>query len=48
MTVLEQTTHGLNQSVAHVDFMVGSATMDVDGIQFDGTVVPIFRHGDWA
>lgn len=48
MTVLEQTTHGLNQSVAHVDFMVGSAAMDVDGIQFDGTVVPIFRHGDWA
>ncbi|EPC99290.1 leucyl aminopeptidase, partial [Lacticaseibacillus paracasei subsp. paracasei Lpp227] len=32
----------------HVDFMMGSADMNIDGIKADGTVVPIFRNGDWA
>lgn len=39
---------GLNRSDVHVDFMIGSNQMDVDGIRADGTVVPIFRNGDWA
>ncbi len=39
---------GLNRSDVHVDFMIGSDKMDVDGIREDGTVVPIFRQGDWA
>ncbi|KXT77569.1 aminopeptidase [Streptococcus sp. DD13] len=39
---------GLNRSDVHVDFMIGSDQMDVDGIREDGTVVPIFRQGDWA
>lgn len=43
---LEQ--HGLNQSITHVDFMVGSEDMDIDGISADGTVEPIFRKGNWA
>jgi len=43
---LEQ--HGVNSSITHVDFMIGSAQMDIDGIRADGTVEPIFRNGNWA
>lgn len=39
---------GLNRSNIHVDFMIGSDQMDIDGIKEDGTSVPIFRNGDWA
>lgn len=40
--------HGLNQSITHVDFMIGSEKMDIDGILHDGTTEPIFRNGNWA
>jgi aminopeptidase len=40
--------HGLNQSITHVDFMIGSAEMNIDGIKEDGTSEPVFRNGDWA
>lgn len=39
---------GLNRSDVHVDFMVGSSQMNVDGVREDGSRVPIFRNGDWA
>ena len=39
---------GLNLSDVHVDFMIGSNQMDIDGIREDGTRVPLFRNGDWA
>ncbi len=39
---------GGNTSVIHVDFMVGSNKMDIDGILPDGTVEPVLRSGDWA
>lgn len=39
---------GMNRSSVHVDFMIGSAEMDIDGIRKDGTVDPVFRNGDWA
>lgn len=48
MTDEELAAHGLNRSHTHVDFMVGSAKMNIDGLKKDGTVVPIFRNGDWA
>ena len=38
---------GLNRSQTHVDFMVGSDKMNIDGIKEDGTIVPVFRNGDW-
>lgn len=43
---LEQS--GLNDSLVHVDFMIGSADMDIDGILPDGSREPVFRKGDWA
>ena len=39
---------GLNRSQTHVDFMVGSDKMNIDGIKEDGTIIPVFRNGDWA
>lgn len=40
--------HGINDSLTHVDFMIGSEKMDIDGILPDGTMKPIFRNGNWA
>lgn len=48
MTPEELEAHGVNQSITHNDFMIGSAEMDIDGIKHDGTVVPVFRQGNWA
>ncbi|TFD99613.1 aminopeptidase [Jeotgalibacillus salarius] len=39
---------GLNSSITHVDFMIGSEKMDIDGISEDGSSEPVFRNGDWA
>ncbi len=39
---------GANLSLTHVDFMVGSKDLDIDGIDEDGNVHPIFRKGNWA
>lgn len=40
--------HGVNDSIVHEDFMIGSATMNIDGITKDGTSEAIFRNGAWA
>lgn len=39
---------GINDSIIHEDFMVGSAELDIDGVKDDGTKVPVFRKGEWA
>ncbi len=39
---------GINDSMIHVDFMIGCDTMNIDAICKDGKVVPIFRNGNWA
>lgn len=39
---------GGNDSMIHVDFMIGSDAMDVTGITADGTAEPIMRAGEWA
>ena len=39
---------GLNDSAAHVDFMIGTGDLSIDGIKPDGTRVPVFRNGNWA
>ncbi len=39
---------GGNQSLIHVDWMMGSDAVDIDGIKKDGTIVPVMRVGEWA
>ncbi|GAB5492517.1 MAG: aminopeptidase [Phototrophicaceae bacterium] len=39
---------GGNNSLVHVDFMMGSSDMDIDGIHSDGRREAIFRNGEWA
>ena len=39
---------GGNRSVVHVDFMIGSGELDVDGIASNGTREPLMRKGEWA
>ncbi len=48
MTSEEFQSHGGNKSLIHTDFMIGSAEMDIDGINEDGTNEPIMRKGEWA
>ena len=39
---------GANSSLIHVDWMIGSGEMDVDGIAANGTAEPLMRKGDWV
>jgi aminopeptidase len=39
---------GFNDSIVHVDFMIGSKELDIDGELEDGKIEPIFRNGNWA
>ena len=36
-----------NSSVIHIDFMIGSPELEVDGVEQDGTRVPLLRGGQW-
>ncbi|UQZ85733.1 Aminopeptidase 2 [Paenibacillus konkukensis] len=44
----ELVQRGANVSLTHVDFMIGSAELDIDGELADGTLEPVFRKGNWA
>lgn len=48
MTDEQLAQHGMNQSLQHVDFMIGTKDIDIDGIAYDGTVTPLFRDGEWV
>jgi aminopeptidase len=48
MTEEEFMAAGGNQSLIHLDVMIGSADMNVDGILEDGTMEPVMRNGEWA
>lgn len=39
---------GMNLSAAHLDFMIGSEEMEIDGEKADGQVLPVFRNGRWV
>jgi aminopeptidase len=39
---------GANASLIHVDWMIGSGEMDVDGVAADGTIEPLMRKGEWV
>ncbi|PNQ87670.1 aminopeptidase [Paenibacillus polymyxa] len=40
--------NGANVSLTHVDFMIGSAELDIDGELQDGSTEAVFRKGNWA
>lgn len=48
MSAEEKLAAGLNDSLTHVDFMIGSARMDVDGELPSGELQPIMRGGEWV
>jgi aminopeptidase len=39
---------GGNKSLIHIDWMIGSDKIDIDGVFADGRRVPVFRKGEWA
>ncbi|MGF2075524.1 aminopeptidase, partial [Enterococcus casseliflavus] len=39
---------GGNLSAIHLDFMIGSGAVDVDGITTDGAAEPMMRKGEWV
>ncbi|HEX2529443.1 MAG TPA: aminopeptidase [Geminicoccus sp.] len=39
---------GGNQSLIHIDWMIGSGEIDIDGLRADGAAVPVMRQGEWT
>ena len=39
---------GGNRSGVHVDFMIGSSALDIDGVMANGATEPLMRRGEWA
>ena len=48
MTPAERAAAGANTSLIHVDWMIGSGEIDVDGVLSDGKIEPLMRKGEWA
>ena len=48
LTDEEFSAAGGNNSLTHVDFMIGSSKMDIDGIKEDGSHEPVMRKGEWT
>lgn len=44
----EQKALGINDSMIHVDFMIGAEDLDITGITPEGERVAVFRHGEWC
>lgn len=45
---VELAARGANESLIHVDWMIGSGHIDVDGITSDGHAEPVMRQGEWV
>lgn len=48
MTEAQRLAAGLNQSITHEDFMVGSADLSIVGVTHDGKEIPVFVNGNFA
>ncbi|MEX5941055.1 aminopeptidase [Mammaliicoccus sciuri] len=48
MSAEQLAENGLNDSTTHVDFMIGSKDLSIDGILENGEKEPVFRDGNWA
>lgn len=48
LTANEVVQRGGNSSMIHVDWMIGSGSMDIDGLDAQGNITPVFRNGEWV
>jgi aminopeptidase len=48
MTAKQAAKAGINSSLTHVDFMIGSENMDIDGVTKEGKLEVVMRQGEWA
>lgn len=48
MTMQQAHEQGVNDSIIHVDFMVGADDLSIDGVRQDGSIAAIFRNGTWT
>jgi aminopeptidase len=48
LTPQQIAAQGGNQSLIHIDWMIGSDQTDIDGVHADGRRVAVFRKGEWA
>ncbi|HEY0785076.1 MAG TPA: aminopeptidase [Acidobacteriaceae bacterium] len=48
MTAEELARRGANESLIHVDWMIGSSLIDIDGVTTGGEREPLMRHGEWV
>ena len=40
--------HGVNESMTHVDFMIGTADLEIIGVTAEGKEIPVFVNGNFA
>jgi aminopeptidase len=48
LTPAELAARGANDSLIHVDWMIGSGQLDIDGETATGTIEPLMRQGEWV
>ncbi|MGO4571189.1 aminopeptidase [Microvirga sp. 2TAF3] len=48
MSEEELASRGANKSLIHIDWMIGSGEVDVDGITASGQAEPLIRRGEWV
>ena len=48
LSLSELKKKGLNDSIEHIDFMIGTADLIVTGIDYEGNETPLFIDGDWV
>ncbi len=44
----ELAQRGANTSLIHIDWMIGSGEVDVDGLDAAGQAEPVMRQGEWV
>ena len=48
LTPEELAARGANDSLIHVDWMIGSPQLDIDGVTSTGLEEPLMRNGEWV
>jgi len=48
LTPEQLAARGANDSLIHVDWMIGSGQLDIDGVTAEGLAEPLMRQGEWV